>query len=187
MMKRNQQSGFTLIEVVITITLLAILLIGLFSLYDGYSRIYGTQQGLFLIVNSAGTTVSEFQERVQQASQIVTQRNFGGVSYTSGTNTLILELPSIDSSGEVIDSKFDYVLFYVSGTKAFRILEADAASSRDSGTKQLSDTVSTMSFVYDSGTPNLSGSVKIDLTTQKRYSKQTQSFHTVQLTYLRNI
>ncbi len=183
---KKLQRGFTLIEAVITIGLFVIIMITFFALYDGYSKVYVSQQGLFNIAGSASSLMNETNTMVMQADQVVASHTFAGIGYTTGAETLVLELPSITASGDIVNGKFDYVAIYKSGSKAYRILAADSTSSRRNETKEFSDTISSLNFTYNNLSPPEITKVDVDITTQAVSGHQTQTYHLHQQVYLRN-
>ena len=143
-----KEIGFSLIEVVVAVAVFVIVILGFFGLYDGYIRTFNTQQAQFIVTTSASALMNEVTTMVLQADRVLSAHTFSGTAYTSGASSLVLELPAIDSSGNILTGH-DYVVFYVSGNAAYRLFEADAASNRRSGLKQLSDAVNSLIFTYD--------------------------------------
>ncbi len=184
--KVNPLRGFTLMETLLVIGLFVLLLAALIGLYQAYGTLFTAEQGRFVLGNTANTAVTEIEQAVLQANRILASRTISGTTYTTGSNTLVLELSSVDAGGAVISGTFDHVVFYVSGTSLYRLSEPDPASSRQSGVKQLSDTLSALTLSYNAVDVTMASSVTVDITLQTLSGHGTFQFHLQQQTYLRN-
>ncbi len=183
---RHRQTGFTLIELLISLTIFVLVMLALFSLYDNYSGIFGSQQALFNIAGSASAAMTELQQTTMQADLVVGSHVFANGAYNSGVSTLILELPAMDEEDHEPLGTWDYVVFYVTDGKLYKLTEAAASSSRTSNLKQLSDTVFALTFTYDNVDPTQATKIDFNITTQARSRHQTLNYHLQQQVYLRN-
>ncbi len=184
--KSNKQ-GFTLIETVVVVAIFIILSLALSNLYVNYYQSYYSQQAIIKVASSCSAAANEMQNAALQADQIVASHTFSGIVYSSGQNVLVLEIPSIDSSGNIVSGKYDYMVFYATGTLLYKLVQADAASSRMSGQKQLSSTLSTITFVYNNGDLSQADKIDIDINMQAVAGRQTIPYHIHQEIYLRNL
>jgi uncharacterized membrane protein len=98
----------------------------------------------------------------------------------------VLELPSVDDSGNTIASTYDYAAFYATGTNAYRLLETSASSARTPGTKLLSSTVSSLSFAYNGYTFATTSAVTVDIQTRVSAKQNVISDHLHEQIQLRN-
>jgi type II secretory pathway component PulJ len=149
MMKHARTQGFSLAEVVIAIGLFVLILFVLFNFFVTYNATYRYERALIQTAGSASAAVRDVEAFTLQAYQVVSGHTFTSGTYTSSSTALVLELPAIDSSANVIVGAYDYVAFYLDGTNLYRILETDPASTRAGGTKLLSTTVTDLLFTYD--------------------------------------
>ncbi len=179
--------AFTLIETVIIVGLTAILMSAAAYLYVNFSTTYRFLDISLGVTGGAASIIEEAREAGMQASHFVASHDFSGTTYTSGTTTAIFELPSINASGVVVSGSFDYIGIHASGTEAFRFVDADAASSRDSGTKRLTDVLAALSFTYDDPSIVSATSVVVDATTTDTAYGETTESHVRSHIYLRNI
>jgi hypothetical protein len=185
--KRSIISGFSAIEAIFASAIL-IFVLGVFvALYANFSKFYNRQQTEITIGNSARQAVKELQSAALQANQIITSHSFSGTTYATGEHTLVLEIPSIDSSGNIVIGKHDYAAFYLTGSNFFKLVQADAASNRSSGQNQISDAVSTLTFTYNNANLALANKIDTDIQMQTSSSGQTISYHLHQEIYLRNL
>lgn len=180
------QSGFTFIETLIAVALLALLTLAMVQLYLGYGVIFSSEQAVFTLGSRAHDATSAIESATRQASRVLASHTVSGTAYTTDADTLVLELPSADASGTPLANDFDYVIFYTSGSTLYRLVEADGSSFRQSGTRELTDALSAFSFVYDTGDVTAATSVTVDLTLSTEVNHRTLQFHLREEAYLRN-
>jgi type II secretory pathway component PulJ len=186
MTTKRTVSGFTLIEVTIVIALFIIILLALMQFFVSYNTRFALDQAQVATASSAGTAMASLAEDVRVADDIVATHTFSGTTYTTGTNVLVLELPSIDSTGTVITTTSDYIAYYLSNGMIYRVIAADAGSARHSGTKELSDSGNSLSFTYSNADPTLASSVVVDIVTSKVNRGETIQTHLTNTLHLRN-
>lgn len=185
MRSKSQQLGFTLTEVLIVLAIIGFLVVIFIDFFLQYNRSFSFLSATVDTAESAGMVMNKISEAVRQASRVVGSRSFSGTVYASDADTLVLELPAMDSSG-AIAGEFDYMVFYLEGGKIFWRTEADPASQRATGVKQLSDTVQSFNLVYDQADVSLATKVDVDVQTQKQTRGQLAQSHLHQIIYLRN-
>lgn len=180
-------TGFTLIEVLISIVIISFILIALFNIYTGYNTVMTIQQAHIDVNGSARTIVDEFKQTAMQADSVVASHAFSGTTYSSGTSAIVFELPSIDSSGNIISGTYDYIVLYATSTSAYKITDSGTGSARISGTRHLSDTLSTLSFTYSNASITQATSTDLDVITQTTVRTQTLQAHVHETARLRNL
>jgi prepilin-type N-terminal cleavage/methylation domain-containing protein len=178
--------GFSVIEVLIVIVVASVVSLALSEIFLTYYDSYAYQNANINAASSAALFLNELNDLSLQADAIVGSRAFSGTTYTSGSTTVVFELPSINSSGDVIASTYDYTVLYASSTNIFRIMDADASSARADGTKKLSDALGNLTFTYNNATPSLASQVSANVTTLAISKKHTANTRLVQTVYLRN-
>ena len=156
--------GFTLLETVIVIGLTVFIMAALGNFYLNFNSVLGINGGRISVASGARNVMSEAETMILPAKQVLSSYEFSGTIYTTDANTIVLELPAINSSGTFIEGKYDHAVFYVSGTTVYRLLQADPESSRISGIKQLSTAVHALSFSYDNA--DFTQVRKVDVTIQ---------------------
>ena len=180
--------GFTLVETAVIIGITVIALLGLINLFLTFNSLYLYQQAFIATSGSASSAMNALETTVPPADHILASTTFSGKVYSSATTTLVLELPSIDSSGNIVAGKKDYVVFYASSTSLFyQTTQADAQSTRTSGTKLLSTTLNALSFTYSSLNFTQATTVTADIQTQAVEKNQTVQSHLREQLYLRNL
>lgn len=178
--------GFTLLETVIVAGLGAFTLFILVNFYLNFNSVLGADGGLMNVSRDARSIIGETETVVLPAVHVLASHSFEGTAYTSNANTLVLELPSINSSGVQILDTYDYVVLYTVGTTAYLQTLSDPASSRASGTKQLATTVNILTFAYDNADFALVKKIDIDVQTEVTLKGETMTNHLHQQVYLRN-
>jgi prepilin-type N-terminal cleavage/methylation domain-containing protein len=178
--------GFTLVEMLITLALSVLLIGALIGLYRGYFDLFNAQQGLGTLGTTSGDALSEIEQLTRQASRVLASKTISGTTYTSGSDTLVLELPSVDAGGSAISGTFDYVAFYVSGADLYRRIDADAASARTDGAKKLGGALSSLAFEYDAASPADASEVSVDIVFASQNGHANTSFRVQEELWLRN-
>lgn len=162
---QNSQAGFSIMEVVIVIALFIVLLLGLLSVYDWQQRVYNLEMANIAATGGARTIMNNFSEDIPQAVTVVNSYAFAAGTYTSGGNGLVVQLPVVDSSGNLVSDQYDYVAYYLDGSRLMKLTQAHASSQRNSGLRELSANVQTLNLAYNNGDPAQASTVAIDLTT----------------------
>ena len=187
-MKKKSPSklGFSFVEAIFAAAILIFVLTAFIVLYLNFSKSYNRQQAEIKMGDSAREAVKELQNNALQTDQIMTSHNFSGTVYSTGQHTLVLEVPSVDGSGNIVSDKHDYVVFYLTGKNLYRLVQADAASSRPSGLNQISDAVATLTFAYNNADLAKADKIDADVQMQTISGGQTISYSLHQEIYLRN-
>lgn len=179
--------AFTLIETVIIIAITAMMMLALAALFINFNSFYVYQQTFTATVKSAGGAINAISDASLPADQVLASHVFSIGTISSGATSFALELPSIDSSGNILAGKHDYIGFYLTGTDLYRRTEADASSVRTSGTKKVATLVSSLSFTYDNTDFTKVTSVTTDIIAQLNTKKGLVQTHLNEQFYLRNI
>ncbi len=150
-----KQTGLTLMEILVSIGLLAIaglLLVSTFVNSSGLFLKESVQVAQGLDVNTAFT---ELKDSIRESTSVVATFQIGqSPTYTSGNEHLILSLNSIDGSGNIISTSYDYYVYYKEGARMKLKTYPDAGSSRYAKDQVLIDNLETLKFTYlDSSTP----------------------------------
>jgi hypothetical protein len=184
--KRNLGAGFTLIETVVLIGISAIALTAIVNLFIIFNSLYSYQHAFIKTAGSSGATLNALQAAVLPADAVLVLHTFSGMTLQSGTTTLVLELPTVNSAGAFVAGARDYVAFYASSTDLYRVVEANAQSVRVSGATLLSSTLDTLAFTYDSSDFAQVTRVTAAITTSGHFKEQSVSSELTESWYLRN-
>lgn len=161
----KQNHGFTIIEVIIVLAVSSILMLGLFTLFDWHQKVYVLEEATVRTVTDARSTLNNMGRYIAQSSNILPSHDFNGTVFTTGGNVLVLEIPSVNSSDEIIPATYDYIAYYLDSGLIHQVIDAGSGSTRLDGTKKLAENVLSFSLSYNNGTPSQASIVTIDLQT----------------------
>lgn len=178
--------GFTLLEIVVIIAISSVMLIVLVDLYRAHSSLYNYQKATADTAGSASLVANELQEWALQANRILTSTTYSGTTYTTDSDTLVLEIPSIDSAGNAITATYDFVIFYTSGTNLYRILSPNVGSARTSHIKTLTTNLSSLSLIYNDASVSSATRITADIRTSSIEGRMDAQYQLTQKLYLRN-
>ncbi len=183
---RGDTRAFTLIEVLISVGIFALMSLAIIQLVISNTVLSQSQSATIEVVGSASTIMNDIHTSALQAITVVGSHAFSGTTYSTSANTLVLKLPSITSTGATVGGQYDYIAYYATGTSAYRLIDAGVGSARPAGSKRLSDAITTFVFTYGNADPTLSTSTVIDVQTQKTVRAKDISTHVREQIYLRN-
>lgn len=181
--------GLSLLEILIS-ALIGVMMSGVlfFILVSG--------QRIFII----GSTSSELHRNARQAldwiakntksaTRLMASQSINGDTYSTSSDELVLEIPSIDENNDIIniDTTFDYVAFHLNdadNTKLEMAIESNGAG-RTSGTRVIASNVASISFSWGADIGSAT-SVTANLTTSKNLSDKTVSKTLSSVIKLRN-
>lgn len=185
-MTHRPSRGLTLVETLIVAALGASMLVMLAFLMLQFNNSLSSEQTASKASGAASAVMRDMESLIVPADAVLQTHSFASGSYTSTTTSLVLEMPSIDSSGNVIASTYDYAAFYTTGANVYRVLEVNAASNRTSGTKLLSSNMLSLTFSYDTADVTKASLITIDLQIQAQVKQTILSDHRREQVRLRN-
>ena len=178
--------GFTLIEIIVGIGVFILLIFALFNLYLVYGSLYSFQDTQLTATMDGRVAMSEITFLTVQAYRVVGNITIATTTYYSGTTTLVLQIPSMAAGDGTISNTWDYAVFYINGTNLYRTIQANAASSRISGTRLLTGNLQNLVFSYDNADLTQAQKVSIDINIQTQTAKYTATNHSTEQVTLRN-
>ena len=173
--QKSKPKGLTLIELLVSMALVSLIVTGLFSLYSASQRYFISESSRADVLRDVRYVQNWVSRDIKEAVQVLPTWD----TYAASDSCLILLIPSIDTSGYIIDIEyeFDHVIYrlhpQISG-RLERIVDAkDGVSSRADGSRFLATRVN--SFQVSSEGVNLSAvadfsqvsSIDITLTSSK--------------------
>jgi prepilin-type N-terminal cleavage/methylation domain-containing protein len=183
-MKKHR--AFTLLEVLVTLGIFAVMLVVLINFYVSTNSQFAYEREYVTVARGTDDIIDTVGDHVRPANQVLASYAFATGIRQSTTTSLVLSIPSITSNGQIIIGSYDYVAFYSSGTKAYRLIEAAAGSARRSGTRLLSENVSTITFAYDSSDFTQVRAVTVSASSSGTAKGQPLTHALSQELYLRN-
>lgn len=166
------KNGFTVIEV-----LLVLLVVGIVGGYVAMILVNNT--GLFYLENSKvdqgvhiDNVLASIHSSIRSATSIASGYPVGSPTYTTSANTLVLKLVTVDSSNNIIQDTYDYIVYYLDGDKLRYKLFPAGGSQRAPADQILALNVNKITFQYfDSGGNEIvpTSAVKVQISvTQKQ-------------------
>jgi len=174
-------------ETVIIIAITTMMMLALSTLYINFNSSFVYQQTFIATTRAASGALNAISTASLSADQVLASHVFSSGTISSGTTALALELPTIDTSGNIVAGKHDYIGYYLTGTDLYQRIEADATSARTSSTKRVAALVSALSFTYDNADFTKVTNVTADIITQLNTKKGLVQTHLNERFYLRNI
>lgn len=173
--------GFTLAEVIVVTALLAILMTLGVGIFLSNNRFYETQTGEVTSINSTRQAGDKINEYTRTALAFVTSRVHNSITYTAGAQTLILQLPAVDSSSEIIAGVYDYVIVSIDPNNSSRlilIVDSNPFSDRPAQLLELTNKLSILNFTYDNADLALARKVNYQIKVQEttRYPASEEVF-----------
>ncbi len=148
--------GSTILELAVSIAVAAIAFMILGAIFLAQGRYLAIQDAVSRTQYSAFQTLDTFGLYASSAQAVVAGRTINGRAYTSGSSTVILQLPSISASGDIIAGAFDYVAFGRSQDDPTQFMfDIDAAtnSERLNGQFLKAPLVDALIFRYNAAVP----------------------------------
>lgn len=177
--------GFTLIEVVIVIGLVSVLSLVLSLFFVSAHTTYQFQTASLEAHEAASMALYDVHEALLPASHVRASESFESGRYTSGSNEVIVALPAMRSSGELVEGAHDYIALYMRDGSLYRELRPAPESARRAGVRRLA-AVERFSITYDRPQPVDARSLTIEIEAVRTTRDETATAQVRQTVYLRN-
>lgn len=174
----KSNAGFITFEVLIVVGLMAVISIVLIEIFILHGRVFNITSSQTELQLETVFLGSEIGEQVRDASSILSSQTINSVPYTTDEDTLVLQIPSINSQGEVIPTVFDHTVIYLNGTNPNELhisTEANVASSRADTERVLSDLVNELDFRYNNTDLGLADYVTVEITLSQTFAGETRT------------
>jgi len=173
-LKKGSNRGLTLIEMLIGLVIVSVLIVAVLSLYSKGQQNFMNGNIHADLVEGTRYPFAWIARDVKTATKVAA--SWG--SYTTSANTLVLQVPSVDANGLIIDitAHSDYFIYRRFNNKLQRIIDAKGGvSARADSSRYLADDLAGLSLTYyDSSDNQLSSgfdtaaSVRVALTTSRK-------------------
>ena len=160
-----------------------------FGVLISNNRFYSSQSGEIKSINSTREAGDKINEFARSANSFVVSHIYSSVTYTTGSALVVFQIPSIDSSGGIVASTYDYAIIGQDPNDSSRLLmvmDADAASDRKDRLVELSDKLSSISFIYDNIDLSLAKNIIYDITVTEDLGANPASEHVTSSATIRN-
>lgn len=148
---RLNSKGITLTEILVTLAITAVVGTLLVTIFSQNNRLFYNQQTKVSHGISSNEAINQIDDGIRGAVTVESQYPAQNPNYISGVSTLILKLPSIDTSGNVISTTFDYMIFSIDPsipTILRQIVYTDPQSARSSANKVISTNLKSLNITY---------------------------------------
>lgn len=147
--KRSCQ-GFSLMETLIVVGTSSIIGVVLISLFVQNNSVFHNQSVRTSQNISSNDAYAHISEAIRQASAISASYN-APPTYTTNANTLVLQLPAVNSSGAIIADVYDYMIITRDSqnpTLLKEIVYPNGQSARPASNQIIAKDVSSVVFYY---------------------------------------
>jgi len=185
----DDRRGITLLEALVSVSLVTIISLVLMGLFIGHVRISRLVSANADLLNQRTQLEQDFDRFIHLATRVVDSAIVNGTSYTSGLDTLVLEIPSIDGSGFVIADQFDQLAYYLDPADPSSLkvtFQPGGASSRLNVTKSLGNSVDSVQYFYDSPSPVNASLINVKVNLQQPIFGKKRIIYLNTLMHLRN-
>lgn len=151
----NRRRGVSLMETIIVIGIMSVLMLVVTQIFLLNYEIVDKQSGRAANETGAILAAKTISQMTRGASAVEASHVFSGTTRTSSSTTLVLKMPSIDSSGNVLAATFDYVAIYRHTTNTDELhvaIDAATGSYRQDGSRRLTANNQTLTFFYNDPT-----------------------------------
>lgn len=145
------RKGFTLLELVITLSIAAVAGVLLIQLLVQNNGLFFQQQATVSQGLNLNNAVSQISNDIRSSNGVVSGYPIISPTILSSQSSLVISIPSIDPSGNVISNTYDYIVVGQDGQNSSLLREwlySDPASSRTSKNRVLVKDLSLIRFYY---------------------------------------
>jgi len=186
---RRPSAGLSLMEMMVVIGIMMYLLLIITQIFALNYDIFAKQSKRTDNEVGAILAAKTISQMARGALDVEASRTMSGTTYTSSDSQLVLRLPAVNASNDIIAGVYDYVGFYRSTTettKIFAVTEAGSGSIRKSGTRLVTAYNTALIFRYNN--PALTGANRVSLfvvntQTQRNITLTTRGWTSI---FLRN-
>lgn len=125
--------GFTLAETILTVGLSAMIITAMFSVFAIEQRALELRSQRGDDVRQGQTALRRIEKNIRNGEAVLSTATLFGTPYTTGSQTLIIDVPAIDIDGNFISGETDRLAYVLSGTSVLEISVPAASSVRPSG------------------------------------------------------
>lgn len=149
--KRSTESGFTLLEIMVATAVAGIAGVLIIMILVSSNGVFVTQQNKISQGLTLNDSVSEISKNIKNATHVASGYPIAFPTIVTSSSSLVIALPSLDSSDNVISNVYDYVTINTDpdNSSVLRLqLFPDPQSRRTSENKVLATNLSSIVFIF---------------------------------------
>lgn len=189
MFMHHSEKGLTLVELLVTMAILLIAAGFFNAIFISHNRLYDAEKVRVEAGSAHARTLRTMGQKIREAKGVAASGVYGGASFASDGDTLVLEVPAIDTSEHIIENKYDVFIFALdtaTPSKLFRFVSPDASSLRRQARGVINEYVKHIAITYDTANVFDAKTVTVALTTERMEKGQTATFEDSVTIKLRN-
>ena len=177
----------TIVETIVSIFVGLVLIVALTQSFVILLRLNDAKKIVSRLTLHADRGIARVAKASQESKQVLASAVISGTTYTTSSTELVLQVPSINASGQIINGSFDTVVYRRNPSSTDQLLEITdglAGSIRTDGTRIVSQFVTNLIFRYNNSSPASATIVTVFIktaTTVHGTLKETASQTTVKL------
>lgn len=163
--KRDAASlpGMALIEVVFASLIMGMILLSVFFLNASSYKHFMNQSNKADSLFGSSHPLIWVSKDIKQANRISSSAVFNGSVFSTGLHCLVLEIPSVDANGHIIDieNTHDIIIYWKHDqfpNQLMRTVVANPASARSSRSRILNSSLHSINFIYYDASGNSTSS-----------------------------
>lgn len=157
------------------------------GIYLTYNQVYKVQIVYNELNTNSAIAMNRLSKNIRQSTNVVETKTVNSTAYTTDSDTLIIELPSIDSEHNIIYATYDYIVYYIDGTQLKSDFEPDVSSSRSGGNSLIAQYVENIVFNYNDIDYDDTDKIEVILSTSKQSGTSVQKLTIQGTSHLRNV
>ena len=179
--------GITLIETMIGLAISALLVVILSYCLIIVLRLNEAQKTVSALTSSTDRGIYRISSSIQQSSQILSSAVISGTTHTTSSSALVLKIPTVNSSGQIISGSYDTVVYRRNPSdlsELQEITDAEVGSARFDGTHLIARFVTNLLFRYNNSDYSSASTATVFLktgTTVRGVLKESANQTTVRL------
>jgi hypothetical protein len=182
--------GMSLVEAIASIAIMAIIMIVVDQVFIVNQDILAKQLVRADNDNGAVSAIKRLGELTRGASAVLVSYTINGTNYITSPTTLVIRIPSVNSSGNIVSStSYDYLAVYrdsTDSTKIYTDTQTATGSARVSGQHLLTAYNSILTFSYNNSSTPQATRVSVYLVNQQTVRSTTQTTKAWTSIFLRN-
>lgn len=185
----KDQRGFSLMEALTVIGIMTIVMVMVTQIFAVSYDVFVKQSARADNETGAILATRTISEMTRGASAVETSRTINGTAYVTSSSVLVLKMPTIDASNNVVVGSYDYMAIYRDGTdvtKIFSNTQVAAGSKRQGGMRLVTGYNVIAAFRYNAADPSETTRVQAYLVNRQVRRSTTMTTKAWTAIFLRN-